>query len=198
MIGWLITVAILILFAFILFSKVRFYAEAEKGDVFKLICKFWFFKVFELPSEDVTDNEQTKVSTKQKTDSRSLKTLNIKIKTYDDVIQLLHSVKSILSNFKTLIKRVVITNTEFKLVVVGNDAADTALKYGAVCSAAYPVITLMSECFTFKPDKIDISAGFDKKEIDFHFKTDFSVRIIYLVVFAVSTVKEYIKVKKGV
>lgn len=197
MIGGLITVACLLLITFVLLSRIRFSAEAEKGDAFKLKCKFWFFTIFELLSDEKSiDEQKIEAKHKQTTKSKSLDALNIRIKTYDDVIQLLHTVKNILYKFKRLIKHIVIKNTEFRLVVVGNDAADTAVKYGAVCSAVYPVLTLLAECFTFKPDAISVSAGFDKKEMDFLLKTDFSVRIIYLLIFALSAIKEYIKLKK--
>ncbi len=195
MIGWLIATAILLLFAIVLFSRVRFFAEAAKDGDFRLQCKFCFFSLFELPNLESAE-EKTNINSKPTAKNRSIEALNIKIKSYDDVISILHTVKNILIKFRKLIKRIVVKNTEFRLIVVGNEAADTALKYGAVCSAAYPVLTLMSECVTFKPDSIDISAGFDKKEMDFHLKTNFSVRIIYLLIFAVSSIKEYIKLKK--
>lgn len=196
MIGWLIVAIVVLLILFVLLSKIKFFVEADKDTTFKLSCKLWFIEIVRLPSDSQKDMSDLEPKRDNKSTKKPLEALNISIKTYDDVIELLHTVKNILHDFKKLIKHTVVTKTEFKLVVVGKDAADTAVKYGTVCAAIYPIITLASNCVTFKPDMIDISAGFTENEMFFHLKTHFSVRIIYILVFLISLVKEYIDFKK--
>ena len=159
----------------------------------RLKIAFWFFKIAEIPSVDKTAKKPKEVAPKNKKKTP----LNIRVKTYDDVIELLHSIKQLLICFKRLLKHIVIKNTNMKLVVVGNDAADTAIKYGTVCAAVYPITSLLAECFTFKPDSINVSAGFTEKEFQFYLKSDFSIRIIFILVFAKALITEYISLKKG-
>lgn len=195
MIGWYIAGAVLLLLLALLFSRLRFKVTAGIGQPFSLKCSFWFVEIFRLPDEGedgMTESKERKAA-KRNSDLSSLKP---RINTYDDILELLHTAKEILSRFRRLLRYVVIKNTELELSVVGDDAADTALKYGAVCSAVYPMLTLLAECFNFKPEKINISSGFAKRETEFSLKSDFSVRIIFLLTFAVSALYKYIKFKK--
>lgn len=187
----------MLVFMSVLLSRIKVSVRAEKGSELSLKCTFWFIELFRLPMEKKEESKERENKSYSKESIRdTIGSLNIRIDSYDDVMELLHALNNVLSRFKKLIKHVVIKNTECSIVVVGSDAADTAIKYGAVCSAAYPAVTLLSECFTFKPDKIDISAGFAEHEMYFSLKTDASVRLIYLLAFAVSAIVEFIKFKK--
>ncbi len=194
MIGWLILGIVIAFILIALFSKIKIHLEFAKDTEPVFSVRFLGIRLYKFSEEKKTEDEQ---SDKNKSEQQKNK-LNLKkyIKTYDDVIELLHSIKNILVKFKKLIKNVVVKNTEMELVVVGSDAAATALIYGAACSAVYPIINLLSECFTFKPDKINVSAGFAENDMKFSLKTDFSVRVIHLLKFFISAVIEIFKLKK--
>ncbi len=194
MIGWIIFCLLVALLILLLFSRIRVHIDVAKDGKLDVSCKYLFFELFKFYEEK--DESQEPADKAKKTAKKSKFQLKRYIKTYDDVIELLHTVKNILVKFKMLIKKVVIKNTEMELVVVGSDAAATALMYGAVCSAVYPILNLLSNCFTFKPDKINVAAGFSEKEMKFSLSSDFSVRSIYLLKFAISAVFEIFKLKK--
>ncbi len=186
----------MLLATLLLFSKLKFSVRAAKGEGFSVVCRLGFLKIFET---DSTESAEKKHKEKESAAPKEKKEpfFKGKIKSYDDVLECLHSIKTLLIRFKRLIKRVVVKDTVVDLVVVGNDSADTAIKYGAVCSAVYPIVTLLSDCLTFKPEKINVSAGFTEKEMTFSMKSLLSVRIIYLLIFAVSAVKEFINLKRS-
>ncbi len=194
MIGWFILGIILAVIFVALFSKIQIHLEIAKDTEPVFSVKFLGIRLYNFSEEKNTDWQDSE----EKGNKQKKSKLNLKkhINTYDDVIELLHTIKNILLRFKRLIKNVVIKNTEMELVVVGSDAAATALLYGTACSSVYPIINLLSECFTFMPDKINVSAGFAAKEMKFALKTDFSVRVIHLLTFFVSIVIEIFKLKK--
>lgn len=194
MIGWLILGVVIAAVLLVLLSRLKIHLEIIKDTEPVVRVSFLGINLYRFSEEKKSDKgDDSKKNNDKKKDKLNLKKY---IKTYDDVIELLHTVKNILVKFKRLLKNVVVKNTEMELIVVGNDAAATALLYGAACSAVYPIINLLSSCVTFKPEKINLSAGFAEKEMKFALKTDFSIRIIYLLKFLISSVIEILKLKK--
>ena len=194
MIGWLILGVVIAAVLLVLLSRLKIHLEIIKDTEPVVRVSFLGINLYRFSEEKKSDEgDDSKKNNDKKKDKLNLKKY---VKTYDDVIELLHTVKNILVKFKRLLKNVVVKNTEMELIVVGNDAAATALLYGAACSAVYPIINLLSSCVTFKPEKINLSAGFAEKEIKFALKTDFSIRIIYLLKFLISSVIEILKLKK--
>ena len=194
MIGWLILGLLLSVLIVALFSNIKVHLEIKKDSEPVVSVKYLGFSLFKFSEEKTTEDENNQ----DKKSEQKKNKLNLKkyIKTYDDVIELLHSIKNILVRFKELIKKAVIKNTEMELVVVGNDAAATAIAYGTVCSLVYPIINLLSGCCTFKPEKINVSACFTEKEMKFSLNTDFSIRVVYLLKFAFSALSEFLRLKK--
>lgn len=194
MIGWLILGVVIAAVLLVLLSRLKIHLEIIKDTEPVVRVSFLGINLYRFSEEKKSDEgDDSKKNNDKKKDKLNLKKY---IKTYDDVIELLHTVKNILVKFKMLLKNVVVKNTEMELIVVGNDAAATALLYGAACSAVYPIINLLSSCVTFKPEKINLSAGFAEKEMKFALKTDFSIRIIHLLKFLISSVIEILKLKK--
>lgn len=106
--------------------------------------------------------------------------------------------KSILSKFAKLLKHTVVEKFNFNITVAGNDAADTAIKYGNVCSIVYPLSTLLSKCVNFKPENISVYSNFNDNNTNFNLSFLISVRVIYLISFAVSSAFDIIKLRIGV
>ena len=100
--------------------------------------------------------------------------------------------------FRWLLKRLKIRNFKMSLSVVGKDAAETAITYGAVCSVVYPAVTFIDTNFNFKAKKIDVYADFDKKDVNFSIGTDINASVIVIVLLAVGCLVEFYKVYKTV
>lgn len=91
---------------------------------------------------------------------------------------------------KTL-KRLKIKRFVLDIVVASDDAASTAISYGAVCSAVYPVLTLLSTAVGVKLKNVSITADFNATNPDFKLSADISVALIFLLVSAFGILKEY-------
>lgn len=108
------------------------------------------------------------------------------------------AVKTVLNKLLWLVRRLKIRNFLLHLSVTGNDAADTAIKYGAICSAVYPTLAFVDSNLNFKPKKIDIYADFDSKDIQFKISTEIKAEVFILVALLVGCLLEYLKIKNRV
>ncbi len=190
--------AIILLLILLLLTKIKLNLEIQNGKETELSLSVGFIGIIRLPKEKKKPPQKTGGG-KKKTSTKSLfDKLGLKVKTYDDVLEVLDLIKNILEKFKALMKHIVIKHFKFDITVGDADAAATAIKYGVICSAVYPIATILSNCFTFKPDYINVTAGFGREQTEIYLKTKLSVRIIYLIGFLFSTIKEYINYRKGV
>lgn len=104
--------------------------------------------------------------------------------------------KELLSELLIFSKRLKFRKFNMSLAVVGDDAADTAVKYGAICSAVYPIFAFADTNFNFKAEKIDISADFDSKQTRFKLSVDIKAEVIVLLITAVKIALKYKQIKE--
>ena len=74
--------------------------------------------------------------------------------------------KILLTKFLWIVKRFKFRKFKLDLTVATDDAANTAVRYGEVCAAAYPVLSLLHSVLDIKPKEINISADFDKTKTE--------------------------------
>ena len=102
MISWLIFGSILVIILIALLSKLKIHLEFAKDSEPVLNVTFLGMNLYRFTDEKKTEDEERVIKGKQqKVNKLSLKK---HIKTYDDVIELLHTIKNILIKFKKLIK----------------------------------------------------------------------------------------------
>ena len=90
----------------------------------------------------------------------------------DGMIELLKDITALILKLVDTIRRHIVMKTRLDLVVVGEDAADTALKFGYACSAIYPLLSLIDRHTKLKKYEEYIDAGFkaDKTQVRFLLK----------------------------
>lgn len=99
----------------------------------------------------------------------------------DGLIDILKEVISIVVDFLGgFAKHLYITRCNIRICVVGEDAADTAIKYGYVCSAVYPVISILEQNCVLKKHYTDISAGFLAEKTAAEMELTFKIRLLFL------------------
>ena len=81
------------------------------------------------------------------------------------------------------------------LSVATNDAASTAINYGKICSAVYPIISFLETNADFKAKEINISADFDKSDSEFKISTSVTTRLFFWLVAAISALFEFLKIR---
>lgn len=82
-----------------------------------------------------------------------------------------------------------------KLTVGADNAADTAIRYGAVCGAVYPLLSALFGLTHCKGEAVDISADFEHSGISFAFSVVMRAQLIFLVAAALAGFCEYIKIR---
>ena len=75
--------------------------------------------------------------------------------------------KIVIENIPAIVKHFKFRKLRVDLTVAGEDAADTAIKYGEVCAVVYPVVALLQSLIDLKPQQINVSVDFDKTESEF-------------------------------
>ena len=64
---------------------------------------------------------------------------------------------------KDFFKHIIINRFMLSITISGNDAADTAIKYGELCAAVYPAVGIITGAAKCKKCGIDLAPDFDKK-----------------------------------
>lgn len=192
---WLVIVGIILAIIFlIVLSPIKIYVSAS--DTFLVKIRLLFLNLYTF---DSSVEKKTEKDIKEKDNIKStIGKITNQNDNYNKIVILIKMLKSILSKFAKLLKHIEVEKFNFNITVAGNDAADTAIKYGNVCSIVYPLSTLLSKCVNFKPENISVYSNFNDNNTNFNLSFLISVRVIYLISFAVSSVFDIIKLRIGV
>ena len=98
--------------------------------------------------------------------------------------------KIVIENIPAIVKRFKFRKLRVDLTVAGDDAANTAIKYGEVCAVVYPVVTLLQSLIDLKPQQINVSVDFDKTESEFKGTVLARASVIYWIIIIYSMFKE--------
>ena len=82
------------------------------------------------------------------------------------------------------------------LNVATHDAANTAINYGKICSAVYPVISFLETNADFKAKEVNIKADFDKSDSRFQISTSVTTRVFFWLVAAIASLFEFLKLQR--
>ena len=98
--------------------------------------------------------------------------------------------KTLLSRLIWILKKCKIGYINLKITVASDNAATTALEYGGICTAVYPLLSLITANAKVKEKKTDITADFNKTATEFRLAFNVRLRIIYAFIAALYTYKE--------
>ncbi len=99
--------------------------------------------------------------------------------------------KEILSVIKPLIPHIKIRKIKLCVLVASSDAATTAIEYGAVCTAAYPILSFLETVADIGYKKIDIKSDFENTEPHFSFSGEVRFSLCYFLATAFKAYKVY-------
>lgn len=102
----------------------------------------------------------------------------------------------ILKRLWRVIKRFKFRHFCLDLTVASQDSADTAIEYGGICCAVYPVLSLLESTADFKMKQININADFNKTQPEFQISFSVTTRLIYWITAAISAITEYYKLQR--
>ena len=95
-----------------------------------------------------------------------------------------------------VVKRLKFRHFRLDLTVCSDNAAKTAIEYGGVCSAIYPIITFLQTNLNFKPEQVNISTDFDKTNPELQISFAVTSRLWHFVVVLVTALSEYLKLQR--
>ncbi len=95
-----------------------------------------------------------------------------------------------------LVKRFKFRKVRLDLTIATDDAANTALQYGGICCAVYPLIAFLQTNADFKADSINISTDFDKSSSEISFEFSIATRVAFLIIAVLSALFKYLKLQR--
>lgn len=179
-------------------------ADLAYFDRFIIKVRYGGIKIFgndKPKKEEVTGEKAEKKSTEKKSGEKAGKTNFIsrvfKEKGKIGGVKFCFAViKSALSKIIWVIRRIKIKKLILSITVSSDDAANTAVAYGAVCAAVYPVIALIKENTEIGVERINVTTNFDRMSPEIEAAVSLKTRLIYAVIAAVSMLFSYVRIKK--
>ena len=112
----------------------------------------------------------------------------------DGMIELLKDITALILKLVDTIRRHIVMKTRLDLVVVGEDAADTALKFGYACSAIYPLLSLIDRHTKLKKNEEYIDAGFKAEKTQVRFLLKAHIMPVFVIIGVVAALIDGIRI----
>lgn len=163
-----IIVGILIFLFLLLMIPVSFRFKFD-GEP-ELILQYLFIKIRLVPPKEKPKKQEKSKQESKQSEEKSEKKDNRFKKLYqkrgfDGLLEIIGEVVSIIKDTSSVILRhIVIKKLKIDLLIVGDDVADSAMKYGYACSLIYPAVSFIDSNMKLRKREIDIEAGFNEKE----------------------------------
>lgn len=177
--GWIIAAAIVAFLVLLLAGRVVVFFDYNEDLAIKV--KYMCFTVFKIPkkSKNTKKGNKEKGKKEKAKKDKEKKKFDIKGLAFDDIILLLKQMLSGIGKpLKKLLKRIVFSHMSINIICGGDDAANTAIKFGAMNIAAGNVLGLLDSFFTLKPlDDMNITVDFqsEKSLYDIYFEVRMSL-----------------------
>ncbi len=214
MLALYIILAIIALIVLLLALPLRIYLRYAPEQGFQFRVKYLFLTLSDSTKEQASKKpEQPKLPAAQKEkgggkaterllDFLGLKDVSSKMnfkRAFDEkgLLEIIRgvsaSVKDLLSRIGKLVKKSVFKRFDLRIAVGDSDAADCAFRYGTVCAAVYPLLTMLDGAMKFKKRDVDISCDFERESTTAVFDGQLNYRPIHVVGFLFGLIWRYIK-----
>lgn len=97
----------------------------------------------------------------------------------------------VLSHIKKLLRHINICKVRLNITVASSDAARTAIDYGLVCQAVYPVTAMLGSVADVSFKEINVKSDFESEKCDFSFSATVKLQIFYLLIAVFKIFSEY-------
>lgn len=158
-----IFLAVLAVLILILLIPVRVVASTTPEMTAEL--RYLFFKKRLYPLEK--KEKKAKKPKKEKPPKEPKKKKGFPLTVKEIIALLPKAFSKLIPPVKKLLRRTTIAKFRLKMVVVGSDAAETAIKFGKTNAAVVNAVALIDRIFTLRAKQIDIIPGFESLESEF-------------------------------
>ena len=199
---YIITGVLLLLFLLMLFN---IYIYADYNNELFLSLKVAFIKIKLLPQKP--EKKKTKPKTKKEKPEKKEKQKSFDLKKYvkqkgvSGILNIVKSISKLVSGtLKDLFSKITVTELMIDIKVAGDDAGDSAVKYGRVCAVLFPALKLITDVVRVDRYEVNVNPDFsDEPENLAKAKVTAKIRIISIlkIVFskAFTALKLYLKAR---
>ena len=174
-----LTVVILLFIPFTATLKI-----SEKTD---FTVRYLFFKIYPLKAKQKKDG--IKEEKKPQNNGNYLKKMISEKGIANTVSEIIFYLKTAVSALGGMVKHIKIKDFSCRVNVFGNDAAATALEYGAVCTAVYGFSAFLASVTDFQYTDITVDSDFDgEKGAEFNLYSRFTIQPIVILAVAIRAV----------
>ena len=197
MIPLIIILAVLAFIVLLLFIPISVHIKYD-GDFFVKL-KIAGIKAYEVePKEDIKETKPDTESDKKakKQTEKAFDKLRKKHGFAGAVKEIFILIKAVLQRLKGSLKHIAVRRLCLDIKVASGDAATTAIEYGAVCTAVYPVLAIIDGIANVKMKSINVAPDFNSDKSGFGFSVIIRARVLFLIIMAFGVFSEYNKFKK--
>lgn len=199
MIGIIILCLVLFLILLLLFLPIRVFLSYDE-------TLSWKVKFALIPLRDSAKTKETelpehepKKPKKEKSKKENLFRRVIRKKGMKEGLQVIFAfLVKVLKKAKRLLKHITFHKICFHLTVGAEDAAQTALLYGEVCTALYPAFSFLDQASNVKYKEISISPDFVRPQVNPQFSCVVTTRIFFLLAAAIGIGIAFLSFRKQV
>ncbi len=196
----------------------RIFLRYDPGGGFSYRVKYLFFTLTdsaaEAPSEQAPEAAGSAKPAERKSDQRAIQRLlsflgledissaaNAKravrekgvVETFRGVCA---AVKALFSRTFALVRKGVFRRFELRVAVGDGDPSEAAFRYGQICAAVYPLITLLDSAMKFKRRTVDIRCDYASEQTLVAFDGQLNYRPWHFVCFLFHLIGNYLKKEK--
>ncbi len=170
----LIIVGILLLVYLLLLCPLVITADLS-GEP-ELFLKFLFlkFRVYPMKKKEKKKKEQDAKPKDKKKSKTKPHGISYYIDKYGELI------KSLLNSAGKLLKHIRLSRLDVSITVAHEDAANTAVEYGAACAVVYPIVSILESNVEVKESSISIKPDFDAKTSSGTLYADIRIRVFHV------------------
>lgn len=189
----------ILFFLFVLsLCSVKFYITYTD----KLHIKIKYFFTFSLDDKAKTKKAEKSNKPKKPKSPKKKKPEKKKKSVWRDIYDekgvsgLINVLKYIISaakkSSKTVINHLIVNKLKILITVADEDAAETAVKYGRVCSVIYPLVGVFLSIFKCKSYETSVRSDFNKKETETDCFAYVKIRLIFIIIALIQALFGYI------
>lgn len=189
MIALIVIGAVLLLFFGVLFLPLSVSVDF-KNDFFVKIF-FIGIKVYEIKQKEEVESKSQETTEKKEKKPSLFARFKEKYGFASAVKEFFRFFKAVLSHTKKFLRHIKFEKVKLSIKIATDDAAKTAIEYGAVCGAVYPILSELSALARIEYKKIDILSDFESGKSEFNFSLKIRLRIFYCLITAYKLYDEY-------
>ena len=198
MIFLIITGIILFILTAILFLPININISLKEEFILKI--KLFGIKVYEFSSRNEekkksSENKKAEKTADKKSSENTAKSTFSALKNKYGFSMAIKEIFGFLmecfSHIKGFLRHIKIKEIRLNILVATPNAAKTAIEYGIVCSAVYPVLALIDTIPNIEFKKINVKSDFNSDEGKFDFSFDTKLQVFFALISAFKIYKEY-------